>query len=451
MNKVELSAKEIKDYLEYVVTNNQHIQAQGKTPIAVEIVGESGLGKTSISLQLAKTMGLNHVKLNLAQIEELGDLIGFPMRQFQMRKGGVAQAAIAGKPATPAIPALPARVVRKAFMEGGVKVVKNINVPAQAAQPAKAATPGRAASVSGETKWIDEVAVDQYTKLGYEFTEQKRMSYCAPEWIADKKDGGFLILDDWNRADTRFLQAVMDLIDRQEYISWKLPKNWHIVLTANPDDGKYIVQAQDVAQQTRYMSTVMKWDLECWAEWAETHGIDSRCINFMLMHEEIVKDAVNPRSLTNFFNSISSIEDFEERMPLIQNLGEGSVGPEVATMFNVFINNRMDKWMTPKDILETKDDQVVLDALEGMFGTGDDKRADIACVLTTRLINYTLHFAENNPVPMEIIDRLTMLIKANDIFTDDLKYILVKKILNGNKQKFQKLLIDTEVQELATK
>jgi len=328
-------------------------------------------------------------------------------------------------------------------MEGGKKVVKNVTIPAI---PAKTG-----AMQGGATEWVDEVAVAQYTELGYKFTKKKRMSYCAPEWIADKEGGGFLILDDWNRADVRFIQAVMDLIDRQEYISWKLPKNWHIVLTANPDDGKYIVQALDIAQKTRFMSTVMKWDVECWAEWAEADGIDSRCINFMLMHREIVKDAVNPRSLTNFFNSISSIDDFESQLPMIQNLGEGSVGPEVAVMFNVFINNRMDKWMTPKDILLSEHDKPVLDALEGMFGTGDDKRADIASVLTTRLINFTLFYAESNPITPEIINRLTMLIKEDDVFTDDLKYILVKKILNGNKQKFQKLLIDTQVQELATK
>ena len=372
-------------------------------------------------------MNLHHIKINLAQIEELGDLIGFPMRQFQMSLGG------AGTPATPE------KIVKKFIMEGDEKVMKNVRI---AAKPAVA---------GGVTKWIDEVAVDQYASLGYKFTDKKRMSYCPPEWIADKTGGGFLILDDWNRADTRFLQAVMDLIDRQEYISWKLPENWHIILTANPDDGKYIVQAQDIAQKTRYMSTIMKWDVDCWAEWAEFDKIDSRCINFMLMHREIVKDAVNPRSLTNFFNSISSIDNFEENLPMIQNLGEGSVGPEVAVMFNVFINNRMDKWMTPKDILEVKDDKVVIAALESMFGTGDDMRADIASVLTTRLINYTLHYAESNPITPEIIDRITMLIKAPGIFTDDLKYILVKKILNGNKQKFQRMLIDTEVQELATK
>ena len=54
-------------------------------------------------------------------------------------------------------------------------------------------------------------------------TGKNRMSYCAPEWISDKKEGGILLLDDWNRADMRFIQAVMELVDRQQYISWSLP------------------------------------------------------------------------------------------------------------------------------------------------------------------------------------------------------------------------------------
>jgi hypothetical protein len=49
------------------------------------------------------------------------------------------------------------------------------------------------------------------------------------------------------------------------------------------------------------------------------------------------------------------------------------------------------------------------------------------------------------------MDRLTFLVKDEDVFTDDLKYHIVKKILNGNKQKFSKLLFDPVVQEFATK
>lgn len=429
INQVELDAAQIKEVLSYLIQNNKNIQAQGKTPVATEIIGESGLGKTSITLQLAKELNMNHVKLNLAQIEEIGDLVGFPMRQFQMQLGG--------KPVeqTP-------QYMTKIVMEGGQKVIKKVLVNAE--------TPSQAA-VTGQPVWVDEVAVDQYIKQGYTFTGQKRMSYCPPEWIADKQGGGFLILDDWNRADIRFIQAVMELVDRQEYISWKLPKDWHILLTANPDDGKYLVNAIDIAQKTRFMSIVMKWDADRWAEWAEKNEIDNRCINFMLMNNDIVKEEVNPRSLTNFFNSITSIENFENSLPLIQNLGEGSVGPAVATLFTTFIHNKMDKWITPKQILLDKDSLAVHAAMRDIFGTGNDYRADIASVITTRIINFALHYAENNPISEEIIDRLVGIIKADKLLTDDLNYHLAKKLLAGNKQKFKAIAFDNDIQEIVTR
>lgn len=251
----------------------------------------------------------------------------------------------------------------------------------------------------------------------------------------------------------RFLQACMELIDRQEYISWKLPKDWHIVLTTNPDDGNYLVNAIDDAQKTRFISVIMKWNEERWAEWAEKNKIDTRCINFVLMNPEIVTPKVNPRAITTFFNCISSIKNFEEELPMIQMIGEGSVGPEVATLFTMFINNRLDKLVTPKEMfLGTDDDLVGEKILAAITHDGDMNtyRADIASVLTTRLINFAVTYSEENTITDKHIARLVYLVKAN-ILTDDLKYHLVKKVINGNKQKFQRLLYDTSVQEYTTK
>jgi hypothetical protein len=426
MNQVSLDSAEMKNFLQHIINNNRHIQKAGKKPVATEIIGESGLGKTSVALQIAEENKLNLVKLNLAQIEELGDLVGFPIRQFQMCKDGAGSTE--------------KTVMKKITLPNGKEVLKKVTETVEA---------------EGECLWIDENAIDQYSKQGYTFTGQKRMSYCPPEWIADKVGGGILILDDWNRADIRFIQAVMELVDRQEYISWKLPKDWHILLTANPDDGEYLVNAIDVAQRTRFVSVVMKWNHERWAEWAEKESIDGRCINFVLMHPEIVNSRVNPRSITTFFNCISSIPKFEDSLPMIQMVGEGSVGGEVATLFTTFINNRLDKLITPKEMLLGKDDKTVRNNLMSAICNGGtaatDYRADIASILTTRFINYTVLYAEKNPITPEIIQRITYLVKDDEVFTDDLKYHIVKKILNGNKQKFQKMLFDPRVQELATK
>lgn len=474
--QVNLNIDELKVFLTHIVNNNRFLQESGKPAVAVEIVGESGIGKTSSALQLANELNFNVVKLNLAQIEELGDLVGFPIRQFQLCQtasdvSGVTK--IIEVPKTIQVPTMvkvkkqvpQERTVKKQVLEEGKLVMKDVTITTQVMVEVeeeqlvdqtimeKQEVPVEANEVSSECIWVDEHAIAEYTKRGYSFTGQKRMSYCPPEWIADKQGGGFLILDDWNRADIRFIQAVMELVDRQEYISWKMPKDWHILLTANPDNGTYLVNSIDNAQRTRFVSVNLKSDVEVWARWAETQGIDGRCINFLLMHPELVSDKVNPRSITTFFNCISSIPDFaaESALSLIQMIGEGSVGPEFATMFTTFIHNKLDKLVTPKDILLHDNEAYIVGEFRNCVGKGDAYRADIASVLTSRLINYTLHYAEANTIYQKQIDRLIRFATDEETLASDLQYVLVKKVINGNKQKFQKMMTNQKVMEMVMK
>ena len=387
--QVQLNSEELKDFLRHVVENNQFIQTQGKVPVSVSVTGEAGTGKTSSIIELAQELGFDLVKINLAQVEEIGDLVGFPVKEFQIQ------------------------------------------------------------NAEGKTTWIVEQQIDAAVKKGYKIVN-KRMAYAAPEWIQGKGEGGILLIDDFNRADTRFTQACMELIDRQEYISWKLPKNWHIILSQNPDDGDYMVNAQDLAQATRYISVDFKFDVNVWAKWAERNGVDSRAINFMLMHPELVTKETNARIITKFFDSISSIPKFEDKLPLIQMIGEGSVGVDFSSMFTMFINNKLDKIISPDDILN-KDEAYVMGALKSAVGDADDFRADISSVIATRVINYSLHFAETKSVPDAIIKRLVKLTTDCDSFTDDLKYYIIKEVVNGNKLKFSKLMLDANVVKMAVK
>ena len=386
LKQVSLNVDELKNFLSHIVGNNRHLQESGKTPVAIEVVGDSGIGKTSAIIQLAQELDLNFVKLNLAQIEELGDLVGFPIRQFEV------------------------------------------------------------CSKKGESPcvWIDEHAVDEYTKRGFDFTGNNRMSYCPPEWISGKQKGGILLLDDWNRADMRFIQAVMELIDRQQYISWKLPQDWHIVLTSNPDDGEYLVNSIDNAQKTRFISANLKFDIECWGRWAEQNQIDSRCINFLLMHPELITKDINSRSTVMFFNSISSLPSFESNLPLIQMIGEGSVGLEFSTLFTMFINNKLDKIISPKDILFHTSEEYVMNTLKGVIGKGKEYRADIASTIATRIVNYSLFVAEDTKVEKSTIDRISKLI-TEDVFSNDIKYQVVKQIYNGNPSKFKLMTLNKDL------
>ena len=391
MAQVQLNIEELKDFLGHMVKNNQYIQTQGKVPVAVNIEGDAGLGKTSSLMQLAAEMNMAVIKLNLSQIEELGDLVGFPFKEFEM------------------------------IREDGAK------------------------------RWVQETLMDTYLKNKFKPTGQSRMSHAAPEWIQGQGEGGFLILDDYTRADHRFMQATMELIDRQEYISWKLPKNWHIVLTTNPDNGEYNVTSLDIAQKTRFISVEAKFDVNVWAKWAEKADIDGRCINFMLMHPEVVTSSVNPRAITTFFNSISSIDKFEDELPLIQMIGEGSVGSETSSLFTMFINNNLDKIISTEDMMTNPNEAYVVGALNSSVNQGGGFRADISSVIATRMINYCLVYSETKPVPDAMVNRVIKLTTGCDAFSDDLKYFIIKEIVNGNKVKWSKLMMNPAVVKMAVK
>jgi len=390
MEHTKLNVDELKGFLKHMVKNNQHIQNEGKIPVAVNIEGDAGLGKTSAIVQLGKEMDMDVVKINLSQIEELGDLVGFPVKEFKIQ------------------------------------------------------------NKEGKSTWINESQMDAAMKKGYKVVD-KRMSHAAPEWIQGRTPGGFLVLDDYTRADHRFMQATMELIDRQEYISWSLPENWHVILTTNPDDGDYNVTSLDDAQRTRFITTEVKFDVDVWARWAETVGIDGRCINFLLMNPEVVTKSVNPRSMTTFFNAISSIPKFEDNLPLVQMIGDGSIGSEPAALFNMFINNKLDKIVSPQQILENENWDYVKGSLSSSIGADDDFRADISSIISTRIVNYALVKASKGSIPQKMIDRIIALSTECESFTNDLKYYMVKEIINGNKPKFSKLMLNQDVVKMTVK
>lgn len=232
----------------------------------------------------------------------------------------------------------------------------------------------------------------------------------------------------------------MELIDNQEYISWKLPKDWHVLLTSNPSDGEYLVNEMDVAQKTRYISVSLKFDVKEWAKWAETQGIDGRCINFLLLNPEVINKKTNPRSVVTFFNAIGSLDPFEDHLAMISMVGEGSVGSEFTGMFISFINNKLDKLVSPEFIMKKPFD-VVQKELKELIGSTNlgTYRADIANTLCTRVINYSINFASKNKVEKEYLDRIEEIV-MDDFFGTDLNFYLVKTIFSGN-DKFRLLTL----------
>ena len=132
-------------------------------------------------------------------------------------------------------------------------------------------------------------------------------------------------------------------------------------------------------------------------------------------------------------------------------IGEGSIGAEASTMFTMFINNKLDRIISPEDIMTNPNEAYVIGALNSAVGIGDDFRADISSVISTRVINYCLTYATDKSIPDAMVNRLTKLVTDCGAFTDDLRYFMVKEIVNGNKVKWQKLMMNANVVKMAVK
>lgn len=147
MSTTKITIEEIKEVQKYIISNNKKLQSEGKKTTAIEIVGESGIGKTSSILQLAEELQMDCVKLNLTMLEELGDLVGYPIKEYE--------------------------------------VCVNIDG-------------------NEECLWVAKDLLDSYIAAGNcQILGKHRMNYAKPAWLpsVENPNGGILILDDYNRAD----------------------------------------------------------------------------------------------------------------------------------------------------------------------------------------------------------------------------------------------------------
>jgi hypothetical protein len=400
-----LNIKELKNIVSYIIDNNNTLREQNKKTTAVEVIGESGIGKTSAIIQIAQERKMDFVKLNLGQLEELGDLIGFCIKEYYI------------------------------------------------------------CSPDGKCIWVAESLLQNYIKLGYNIVENAkvRMSYAPPEWVPKNTNpnGVILCLDDWTRADGRMITALMEMIDRGEYISWSLPDNCTIILSANPDNGDYNVSSLDNAQKTRYISFELDFDKDAWAEWAEGEKINGVCINFALQYPEIFKkegsvQTVNPRSLVTFFNTISGLKDFDSTDSLykIMLIAKGCFTSKeniVGNLFTMFINNRLHQLIQPEDMLFDKWDTVSRKLDKCIYsGENSSYRADIGATLTTRFINYIQNYfdTDKDADTATVCNRILEIINYDKILlAEDLVFNLIRNLVGKYPTRTNKLLMNPKVMQ----
>ena len=399
-----MTLNEFKEVFTYLLDNNKQLEDKGLRPIAVGLEGEAGVGKTSIIEEIAAERGMTMVKVNLAQLEEIGDLVGLPIKEYEV-----------------------------AWIDNG-----NIK----------------------DKRWMSENQtknLDSRLKL----TGRVRMAYAPPAWLPteDNPNGIIVLLDDYTRANSMFMQATMEIINTAQYISWHLPKYTSIVLTSNPDDGQFSVTSLDNAQKTRFINFNVKLNIEEWAKWAEEAEIDGRAINFELLYgNEIFKkhngvQTVNPRSYTTFCKAISGLKDWNkpETLALILQISKGCFLNDkdniIGNLFTTFIANKLDKLIQPKDMIELKWETLEPKMRECVYDNGNF-RPDIASILTIRLMNYILYlFSIKGAIKENVVyDRILEIVNNDEmLFSEDLIFHLVKTLITKYPGRTGKLLMNATI------
>jgi hypothetical protein len=260
---------------------------------------------------------------------------------------------------------------------------------------------------------------------------QAATQFVAPDWVPRTEGPGILLIDDVNRADDRILRGIMQLLQNYELVSWKLPPQWQVVLTANPDGGDYSVTPMDFAMLTRMMHITMVFDLKRWAIWAEKNGVDPRGINFVLSYPEVITgERTTPRSLVQFFESISAIENLQDELPLVKMLGDACLDAATVTSFINFAGNRLNKLPSPQEILAADDFHEQIAAPLRRIVVGDTKRVDILSVISTRLFNYLI--AQNTDLQGAEKENVIQFLLL-DFFPNDMRFMIGQDLMReGN-------------------
>ena len=85
---MQINLDEAKEILLYVIKNNKSLQDRGQFPVSVSLCATAGIGKTSMVDNLAKELDYNYVKLNLSQLSDPSDLVGWPCKEHYACKDG---------------------------------------------------------------------------------------------------------------------------------------------------------------------------------------------------------------------------------------------------------------------------------------------------------------------------------------------------------------------------
>jgi len=364
-----------------------------KDKITLNVMGAPGTSKTAVVKSLATTPvdwngrhydGFRIVDIPLAQIEEMGDVLGYPVEEIRMEKDGA-------------------------------------------------------------SRWIKAVdsLIRDHMEKGWTTDGEQRTIYAPPSWVPKDEVPGVLLFDDGNRASQRIMKGLMQLVQDYRTISWSIPNGWTIVFTGNPDNRLNQVTSMDSAQLTRMKFVTMVPDAKEWSVWAQNNGIDPRLISYVLKYPEMMvgPNRTNPRSLAEFGRALNRFPKLDqEGMKNCLVEAHASLDGETVTSLVIFFQREMDLVMEPVDILEHFEEKHVGEYLEKLK-KNDPPRIDIMNVVNDRLYAYMV--SDGYEFKKEHVANFHLWV-LNDNLPREIGYSLCKRLIFSRMPYRQQFMSDKD-------
>lgn len=391
-----MNIEKLKEILKEKMDINKKLADAGEAKLALNFVGDAGIGKTSAVMQVAEERGCECTTIVLSQFEEVGDVLGMPIKIYKLLD------------------------TKK----------KEVEVP--------------------------ENMVLTLLNAGYEVIPdaEPTTTWAKPTWVPD--DHGqecILFLDDFSRCTNNFLQAIMQLIQFGSYGTWRLPKYCTIVLSSNPEGDQYNVNDIDPALRTRMMNFEVEFDVTIWSAWADKKGKQSELINFALWKPEIFKSknkTINARSYVMFMNSVMGYKLDREGLAKVILMSKAVFGEDqnIISELRSFLDMKLDKLPTPEAIMNSDWDKVGEELRNVLYDKGT-YRNDIAFLITTRLSNYLDNFfsqtGEKNKLS-KVEKRLEEMITSDKpVIMEHSLLEIIKKLVMKYQNKFGKILLNKKI------
>ncbi len=179
---------------------------------------------------------------------------------------------------------------------------------------------------------------------GIPFRVENRVEWATPSMLPDEQRHGkfgILFLDEITSCPPSVSAAAYQLILDRRLGEYRVPEGWAIFAAGNRQGDRGITYAMPSPLANRFSHFEVEANLDDWAAWAYSNGIDDRLIGFLRFRPELLFDFdpshqafPSPRSWEFASRALSKFGN-DLLLPALQ----GCVGPAAGLELHAFVMN----------------------------------------------------------------------------------------------------------------